>query len=128
MHNRIGKSSLLLYARYLLQLRSLFMLLCYFCVVLVSVVSTFGTTAPVLLFSDLLQDSLLLGLFREFLTANFAHESFLFYLQIQQFKSMPASDFMRTVARKIFNMFLKPQAKMNITYVTDDIRGKTNSV
>jgi hypothetical protein len=90
-----------------------------------SLVSTFGTMTPVLLFSDLLQDSLLLGLFREFLVSNFALESFLFYLEVQQFKIMPQSDFMKTIANKMYAKYVKQGAKMKITYLTEEIRGAT---
>ena len=67
----------------------------------VSIASTFGASVPVLLFTDLLGDPMLLGLFKEYLTSNFALESLLFYLEVQQYKLMPQSDLMRTIANKL---------------------------
>ena len=89
----------------------------------VSFASSFGSTAPVLLFSDLLADSHLLSVYRSYLTANFALESLLFWTEVQGYKAQPESDFRSRTAAKIYTKFLKPDAKMAITYLSAEIRG-----
>lgn len=93
----------------------------------VSFASTFGSSVPVLLFSDLLADSHLLSVFRSYLTANFAIESLLFWTEVQGYKAQPESDFRSRTAAKIYTKFLKPDAKMAITYLGAEIRGHTQA-
>jgi regulator of G-protein signaling len=63
-------------------------------------------------------------LFKDFLASNLSLESFLFWRELQNFKTMPETGFRKKVAEKIYNKFIRPEtAKMNITYLTPECRG-----
>jgi hypothetical protein len=87
-----------------------------------SIVSTFGNSLPQVSFDYMMQDSRLVSYFKDFLQANFALESFLFYLDLQQFKRVPQSDFLISVAKKIYMKYIKSDSNMNITYLKNEVR------
>ena len=94
----------------------------------ISQISTFGSNINTdQSFHQLLHTPYQFNSFQSYLKLNYSYESLLFYQAIQEYKYLPQSDYMMSVAKKIYQKFLSSNAKQRITYIPQVLIDKVNT-